>query len=282
MNIDFQKAKQYGFYNVSKKKEITEDFTLNRRILYLGANVDIYANVVCEDCEIQIGSNTQIDIEKNASLKLKNCVVKGAESGGVWRSKNKYRCFVHSSGIMEFEQCRIENLTIDSTEQWAVRSTGRIALDHVNFYDCIGNFFSSGPKFLAEHVKTENFSGQFFSNLEDPSKVKGSMSKFWIPIDDKDKDEKFKSASFLYCDFNFAPRKKYNFSVPPFMEFMDVNVMEHCNFTAQGDSDQWNSCCLSLVKSVLGNCTFNGCVKILSKKSEFEDYSFVHSKLCQK
>ena len=214
----------------------------------------------------------------------------------MWRSKDKYGCLIQSSGVLKIENCRVENLTIDSIEQWAVNSTGRVKLEKVDFCDCVGNFFRSGINFLAAEVKTENFAGQFFSSPEDPLKrLLGNWSEdeeddLWDETDDDDEDEldddgeedkEYDCIAFACCDFSFAPRKKYHFSVPPFIKVTDFNVILGCNFTAKGDSDQWDSCCLSLARSDTESCEFNDSVKIVSKHSTFKNCSFENSTLWQ-
>ena len=309
MNIDFQEGKQQVLSCVNTNMEFWENTTLINRILYLNAKVDIGANVICEHCEIRIAPRTCVYISQSGSLNLRNCVIKGAEPGEPWRSKDKYGCLVQGSGVLKIENCRVEDLTIDSTEQWAVNSTGRVKLEKVDFYDCVGNFFRSDANFLAEEVKTENFAGQFFSSPEHPLKrLFGNWSEdeeddLWDETDDdedeeddledeiydedeldddSEEDKEYDGIAFACCDFNFAPRKKYHFSVPPFIKVTDFNIILGCNFTAQGDSDQWDSCCLFLARSDTDSCEFNDCVKILSKYSTFENCSFVNSKLCQK
>lgn len=296
MNIDFQQAKQQAISHVSTNREFWKDAALMNQVLYLNAKVDIGANVVCENCEIRIAPRAYVDIWQSGSLNLKNCVIKGAEPGEAWRSKDKYGCLIQSSGVLKIENCRVENLTIDSTEQWAVNSTGRVKLEKVDFCDCVGNFFRSDINFLAAEVKTENFAGQFFSSPEDPLKrLLGSRieeedddDKIGDEIDDEDElddageeDKERECAAFAFCDFSFAPRKKHHFSVPPFIKVTDLNIILHCNFTAQGDSDQWDSCCLFLAISDTDSCEFNDCVKILSKHSTFKNCLFENSTLCQ-
>lgn len=311
MNMDFQEATHQTISHVNTNREFWKDAALMNQVLYLNAKVDIGANVVCENCEIRIAPRAYVDIWQSGSLNLKNCVIKGAELGEAWRSKDKYGCLIQSSGVLKIENCKVENLTIDSTEQWAVNSTGRVKLEKVDFCDCVGNFFRSGINFLAVEVKTENFAGQFFGSPEDSLKrLFGNWSEdeeddLWDETEDEDENEdeeddledeiddedelnddsgenkEYDCIAFAYCDFSFAPRKKYHFSVPPFIKVTDFNVILGCNFTAQGDSDQWDSCCLSLAKSDTDSCKFNNCVEISSKHSVFKDCSFENSTLCQ-
>lgn len=296
MNIDVQEATQQAISHVNTNREFWKDAALMNQVLYLNAKVDIGANVVCENCEIRIAPRAYVDVWQSGSLNLKNCVIKGAEPGEVWRSKDKYGCLIQSSGVLKIENCRVENLTIDSTEQWAVNSTGRVKLEKVDFCGCVGNFFRSDINFLAAEVKTENFEGQFFSSPEDPlKKLLGNRSEdeeddLWDETEDEDEDEldddseeerEYDCIAFACCDFSFAPRKKHHFSVPPFIKVTDFNVILGCNFTAQGDSDQWDSCCLSLARSDTESCAFNDCVKIVSKHSTFKNCSFENSTLWQ-
>lgn len=299
MNINFQKAKEHAFSNVNKNLEIRENTTLAYRVLRLDAKVEIYANVVCEHCEIQIAPQAHIQINETASLELKNCVVKGADSEQGWRSKEKHGCLVKNSGTMKITECQVEDLTIDSTEQWAVRSIGSIEIENTDFCDCTGNFFRSGPKFKGEELKTENFIGQFFDSSNDPYGIWSWCA--WANKDDpyaededeEDEDEEDEEedevdcAAFAFCDFRFAPQRQYSMhtrdswsSAPPFLKF-DGGLLLNCKFTAQGDPNEWDAGCFSVNKSLVSGCTFEDCIKGFSKHTDFENCSFVNSTLCQ-
>lgn len=248
--------------------EVGNRTTLVHKTLCIGESVDIRAAVVCEHCEILIESRAQIRVGEHGSLTLKNCTIKSAEDGTIWRFPKKFATLLAAYGPLRMEGCLVEGIVIDSLDQWAVEA-GHAEVYDTKFAGCEGNFFKvsrsyscSGTKFIGKNLTIENHKGRFLGNRDSLYGTVGDMDRVVLKN----------------CNFRFSPRirgpwRPWDSGIKDgiFMGF--TGRMTDCTFTAEGYPANWGGICLTLTGEI-EDCTFTNCSRIVTEDTDFENCVF--------